>query len=161
MAWLFHGMVADRDCIVRKLVWVSDGRLKPGHHGVKSRYFRRLVLYGPPWSQGRCWLTPRRTAALLLDDLVGSQLAVALSLGFWLERFFSHRFPRMPQIRAAAFDAFAPIRYGPHGASRTSFGTLLSVCISVHLWSKTLAVSPASLPPRSEAPTPDIRHTNY
>jgi hypothetical protein len=27
------GMVADWDCIVRKLVWVADGRVKPGNDG--------------------------------------------------------------------------------------------------------------------------------
>jgi len=27
------GMIADCDCIVRKLVWVADGRVKPGHDG--------------------------------------------------------------------------------------------------------------------------------
>ena len=37
-------MVADWNCIVRKLVRVADGRVKPGHDvGVESRYFRRLV----------------------------------------------------------------------------------------------------------------------
>jgi hypothetical protein len=44
-------MVADRDCVIRKLVRVADGRVKPGHDagspavtwGRESRYFRRLV----------------------------------------------------------------------------------------------------------------------
>ena len=49
-------MVADWHCIVRKLVRVADGRVKPGHDvgpamtwaghdvGDESRYFWRLVL---------------------------------------------------------------------------------------------------------------------
>jgi hypothetical protein len=32
-------MVADRDYIVRKLVRVSDGRVKPGHDGGKESVF--------------------------------------------------------------------------------------------------------------------------
>ena len=30
------GMVADWDCIVRKLVWVADGRVKPDHDEVRT-----------------------------------------------------------------------------------------------------------------------------
>ena len=42
-------MVAEWDCIVRNLLRVADGRVKPVHDvGGKSRYFRRLVLYQPP-----------------------------------------------------------------------------------------------------------------
>ncbi len=53
-------MVADWDCIVRKLVRVADGRVKPDHDvwsgqaevkpdhdvGVESRYFRRVKRCG-------------------------------------------------------------------------------------------------------------------
>src|SRR5580704_374580 len=40
-----HRMVADWDCIVRNLVRVADGRVKPGHDvGGMSRSYRALVL---------------------------------------------------------------------------------------------------------------------
>ena len=40
-----HRMVADWDCIVRNLLRVADGQIKPSHDvGGDSRYFRRLVL---------------------------------------------------------------------------------------------------------------------
>jgi predicted transcriptional regulator len=41
-----HGMVADRDYIVRKLVRVSDGRVKPGHDGGKESVFSASGIIG-------------------------------------------------------------------------------------------------------------------
>ena len=39
-----HRMVAELDYVVRKLVRVADGRVKPGHDvGGESRFQRRLV----------------------------------------------------------------------------------------------------------------------
>jgi hypothetical protein len=58
-------MVADWDCIVRNLLRVADGRVKPGRTGVESRFFGGWYY----WENSRDRPSPGATSAGPIADV--------------------------------------------------------------------------------------------